>query len=460
MIKENSMTPYSYFGKVIFLAFFLIFPFGNSASGQENKTFEKLSLEQARSYAAAHSIEMQTARADLQIANRQVWEITATGLPQVNASVGYQYFLDVPTSLIPAEFFGGNPGEFEEIQFGTEQNLSASLTVNQMIFDGSYIVGLRASRIFRELASQNMKRSEIEVRNMVTETYLLSLMASQNLDIVRQNLINMERSLFETIKIYEAGFTDPINVDQLKLAVSNMKSTIANLERQNQITVNLLKFQLGMDMSTDLELTDSLEGLFGQLSLEAGLYNSFNPDQHIDFQIMKSQEGMSLMTLRREQSFYLPSLSASFTRQEMAMRNEFNFAQSGQPWFPTTFFAINLNIPIFSSGFRSSRVSQKSLELEKSKLATLQVSQSLELQMQRAISDWQAALEKYQNEKDNLGLAERILDRTKIMQREGLASSLELTQANDQYLTTQANYLNSLFELLNAKNNIEKAAGR
>jgi outer membrane protein len=460
MIKEKFMTPDSYFGKVIFLVFILIFPFGNSASGQEKKPLEKLSLEQARSYAAAHSIEMQTARADLQIANRQVWEITATGLPQVNASVGYQYFFDVPTSLIPAEFFGGNPGEFEEIQFGTEQNLSASLTVNQMIFDGSYIVGLRASRIFRELATQNMKRSEIEVRNMVTETYLLSLMASQNLEIVRQNLINMERSLFETSKIYEAGFTDPINVDQLKLAVSNMKNTIANLERQNQITVNLLKFQLGMDMSTDLELTDSLEGLFEQLSLDASLFSSFNPDQHIDFQIMKSQEGMSLMTLRREQSFFLPSLSASFTRQEMAMRNEFNFTQSGQPWFPTTFFAINLNIPIFSSGFRSSRVSQKSLELEKSKLATLQVSQSLELQMQRAISDWQAALAKYQNEKDNLGLAERILDRTKIMQREGLASSLELTQANDQYLTTQANYLNSLFELLNAKNNLEKAAGR
>lgn len=114
----------------------------------------KLSLEEARQYALEHNLELRNAKADANIAARQVWEITSTGLPQIDGTVGYQYFTELPTNLIPAEFFGGEQGEFLEVQFGTEQNLTATLSVNQLIFDGSYIVGLQAARIFRELAQR------------------------------------------------------------------------------------------------------------------------------------------------------------------------------------------------------------------------------------------------------------------------------------------------------------------
>jgi outer membrane protein len=164
--------------------------------------------------------------------------------------------------------------------------------------------------------------------------------------------------------------------------------------------------------------------------------------------------------LRREQSFYLPSLSASFTRQEMAMRNEFNFLEGGYPWFPSTYFGVNLTIPIFSSGMRSSRVQQARLELEKAKLSVLQVEQSLIMQLEKANTDFDNAMEKYNDQKENLNLAERILQRTRIMHKEGLASSLELTQANEQFLATQSNYISAMFDLLNARNDLEKALGR
>lgn len=420
----------------------------------------ELSLEQAVEYALQHNIELQNARTDATIANRRVWEITAEGLPQVSGSVGYQYFLDIPTNLVPAEFFGGQPGEFAEIQFGTEQNLTAALSVNQLIFDGSYIVGLQAARIFRQLARETYLSSELEIRTMVTETYYLNLATRENLVIVRNNLTNLEKNLRETQLLFEQGFTDAINVDQLRLAVANLRNTISNLERQEKMVRDLLKFQVGLDVNRPLELTDNIEELFRNISVEAITINDFDPQQHINFRVLKSQEDFQLMALRREISFYLPSISAFYTRQENAFRNEFNFFESGQPWFPTSIVGVNINIPIFSSGFRRSKVQQARLELEKARNNTRMIEQSLLLQKQEAANEIQSAMEKYTNEKENMELAERILQRTTIMHREGLASSLELTQASDQLLNTQANYINAMFELLNAKNKLEKALGR
>jgi outer membrane protein TolC len=428
-----------------------------TACGQETM---ELTLEQAIEYALQHNYDLKNAKADAEIANRQVWEITATGLPQVSGSVGYQYFLDIPTSLIPAEFFGGEPGEFSEIQFGTEQNLTATFTVNQLIFDGSYIVGLQAARIFRELARQNYQRSEIEIKSMVTETYYLVLATSQNLDIVSENLANIEKTLYETEKLFEEGFTDAINVDQLKLTVANLKNNITGLERQKKLTSDMLKFQIGISVDTPVSLTENLEQMLSQISLEAFTVENFDPQSHIDFRIMLSQEKMQLMDLRRQKSFYLPSISASYTRQESAQRNEFNFFESGQSWFPTSIIGLNINIPIFSSGLRSSRVKQAQLNFEKAKNNTRKIEQSLLLQKQEADNQMETAMDKYNSEKDNLQLAERILNRTTIMHKEGLATSLELTQASDQLLTTQANYINAIFELLNAKNKLDKALGK
>ncbi len=429
-------------------------------AGLKGQETIELSLEQAIEHALQYNYELENSKADAIIARRQVWEITASGLPQINGSVGYQYFTDIPTNLVPAEFFGGEEGEFAEIQFGTEQNLTATLTVNQLIFDGSYIVGLQAARIFRELSLQIYQKSEMEVKSLVTESYYLNLATAQNMEILQENLQNLEKTLFETEKLYEQGFTDAINVDQLRLTVANLKNNISGVKRQRKMTLDLLKFQIGMGVDQELVLTDELEQLFQNISLEAFSVQEFNPQKHIDFRIMQSQEQMQLMTLRREWSFYLPSLSASYTRQENAYRNEFNFFESGKPWFPTSIIGVNLNIPVFSSGLRRSKVQQARLELEKAQTNTRRVVQSLLLQKQEATNEIESAMEKYTIEKDNLELAERILQRTSIMHKEGLATSLELTQASNQLLNTQSNYINAIFELLNAKNKLEKALGR
>ncbi len=421
----------------------------------------KLTYQEAIDHALEHSTEIRTARKDLEIAGRSIWEITASGLPQIDASANYQYFFHIPTQLVPAEFFGGEPGEFIEVQFGTEHNLTAAATVSQMIFDGSYIVGLRASRIFRQLTRETLERSEIEIRNQVSETYFIILLSRDNLEVTRENMVNMERLLIENEELYREGFTDRINVDQLRLSVSNLGTRVRNMERQFEISKNLLKLQMGLEMEREILLTDSLDELFAMMIMgtETFIDEEFDYQDHIDYKIMLSRQNMDLMALRREQSFSLPRLTASYTYQEMAMRDEFNFTDGTRPWFPSSFVAVNLTVPIFSSGLRRSKVQQARLELQKSELATWQMSESLKLGMIEARSRFITAGEQYRNESDNLELAERILDQTIIMHREGMATSLELTQAQNQLLSTQASYYNAMFDFINAKNDLERARG-
>ena len=432
----------------------------NPGKSRENEPL-RISYREALEYALEHSTEMQSAKINVEIAASNLWEITASGLPQFDASANYQYNFRIPTQLVPAEFFGGEPGEFMEIQFGTEQNLTASATVSQLIFDGSYIVGLRAAQIYRELTRHTLERSELDVRNQVSETYFIVLLSRDNLSIVKQNLSSLEQNLAETKEIMKAGFTDPINVDQLRLSVSTMNNRVRNMERQYEISKNLLKFQIGYDIDREIELTDSLDQLFNRMLIESDidLEDDFDYADHIDYRVMLSRQTMDFMNLRRQQSFFLPSLTASYTYQQMAMRNQFDFTDTSRPWFPSSFLAVTLNIPIFSSGLRSARVQEARLELHKSELATEQVSESLKLQIAEAITQFLNAREQYESERDNLELAEKILRRTTIMHREGMATSLELTQANDQLLTTQTNYYNAMFEFINSKNDLDKARG-
>jgi len=422
-----------------------------------------ITLQIAIDHALQHNFNLQNARADASIAGKRVWETTADGLPQVSGSLSYQYFIDLPTSLIPGNLFpmpGADPEGFIEVKFGTEHNVSAALSVSQLIFDGGYIVGLQTARIYRELARQNYQRSETEVKKLVTESYYLALATSQNLVIVEQNLKNIEKTLFETQALFEQGFTDALNVDQLKLTVANLKNTISNLQRQKSISVGLLKFQMGMNVNQPVELTDNLEQMLSTLSIESLIAPEFNPKNHIDFQVFYSQERMQLMALRRQMSFYLPTISAFYNYQQNAQRREFNIFDRSLPWYPTSIVGLSVTVPIFSSGLRHSRVQQARLELEKARNNTRMIEQSLQMQKNEADSQLQTAFEKFSNEKENKKLAERIFNQTTIMHKEGLASSLELTQASTQMLNSQANYISAVFELLNAKTKLEQALGK
>jgi len=440
--------------KRVVIAFILL----SIGTGAWAQTGQQFSLKQAQEYALTNNYDLINTKADLLSAEEQVKETRAIGLPQVNGSVDFQNFLKIPTTLIPAGALGdpNAPADaFIPVQFGTNYNTTASLSANQLIFDGSYIVGLRAIKEVRNLNLQNVERTELEVKDAVTNAYHTALVATENREVLEKVLVTMEDLLAETKAIFENGLAEAMDVDQMSLNVTNMRNSVNMAKRQEVVTKQLLKYQMGMDVDAAIELSDDLDALVNTTPTVGLLEKEFNASEHPDYKLLETQESLMVLSMQNERADYLPSLGAFFSHQQSNMGNDLALFDSDQ-WFPTTLWGLNLNVPIFSSGMRSSQVARAQIEVEKANTQLSQVENALKMQANVARSNYQSAMEVYQTEKDNLALAQRIQDRTLIKYQEGLASSFELSQAQSQYLSTEGNYVKSLLDLLSAKAALDK----
>lgn len=420
----------------------------------------RFSLKEVQDYAVKHSVQTRNARLDVTMAKKKVWETAADGLPQIDASVSYQNYTQLPTSLLPAQIFDPTapPGTFVELKFGTQHNAALDVTVSQLVFRGSYIVGLQAARIYRQLSRQNLEKSEIQIKETVTSTYYLILLAERTKEILEENIGNLQRTLYETKELYKAGFAQDTDVDQLQLSLTDLENQLKSAIIHIRISYKLLKYQMGFESEEGIILTDSLSDILNRIDAEALLSLHLELENHIDFRLASTQELGSLLTLRKERSAYLPSISAYFTHSRSAQRDDFNFFEkSDDRWFPSTVFGLSIKVPIFSSGLRAARVAQAKLELEKAKNTGAYVAEGLQLALMQARADFSNALEKTRSTEENVKLARRIYDKTLEKYRQGTATSLELTQTYNQYLTAESNCTAAVVELLNARIQLDKA---
>lgn len=441
--------------KVFIIIVFFLGVFVLPGISQEKIT-NRFSLKEAQQYAIENNYEIKNKQLDIELARKKIWETTAIGLPQVSGSGSYNHFLDIPTQLIPAEFFDGEPGTFIPVQFGTKHNATIGISVSQLIFSGEYIVGLQASKIFLELSTRGLAKSENDIRETIAKSYYLVLVAAESKKILTQSLDNMKRIQRETEEIYKEGMIEDTDVDQMRLTVSNLENSLATLTKQVELAIRLLKFQLGIDFEESIELTDSIDGVLTAQSVSPSLVKEFDVSQNIDFQLLETTENLQKLNLKRQQSAYLPSLAgfASFSRN--AYRKEFTFFDSDEKWFPTNLVGLQLTVPIFSSGMRISRIKQARIELEKIQNTKQQVGQGLILSYEQSKNSLRTAWDKLETEKKSLSLSENIYNKTIIKYKEGISSSLDLTMAQNQYLSTQGNYLSAMVELLNAKAELDK----
>ncbi|UCH92768.1 MAG: TolC family protein [Candidatus Aminicenantes bacterium] len=444
------------------IAAMLNLSFSYSGTAAETADIPRLSLKEVQDYAVKHSIETRNARLDVRMAKKKIWETTATGLPQVSAKVSYLDNLQLPTTLIPAQFIDpdAEEGEFIGVKFGTQHNATLSITVDQLIFSGSYIVGLQASRIYLRLSQEQLIKTEIDVKEAVTRTYYLILLAEDNKKTLEANLENVKKILFESRELYKAGFAEDTDVDQLQLTVTDLENAIKSMDRQIQVTYKLLKYQMGFDLEKEVRLSRGLADILSEMESKELLTADFDITGHIDYRMLDTQEKSLGLLLRREKSEYLPNISAFISHSQMAMRESFNFFNKDETWFPSTMIGLSIDIPIFSSGMRSARVAQAKMDLEKAKNSKKKVVDGLRLELVQARSDFANALETAQKTKDNVKLAKKIYDKTLIKYTNGTASSLELTQTHSQYLTAESNYTQAVVELLNAKTRLDKALNR
>ncbi|MBC3846055.1 TolC family protein [Winogradskyella echinorum] len=414
-----------------------------------------LSLQEAIDYALQNNRTAINAARDIDAAKQQKWETTATGLPQLSAKVDYQNFLKQQVQVIPAEFFGGQQGEFAEVTFGTKQNMTAFTTLNQKIFDGSYIVGLQSAKVFLEISKNAKVKTDLEVRKAVIEAYGNVLLAEESIKIFERNIEVLEKNLFETQKIYENGLGEEESVEQLQITLSGVKSNLNNVERLKTLAYQMLNITLGLDVYNNLVLTDSLESLTDQNISLSILEVEANPESTIDYLIAENDTESKSLLLKLEKSKALPTLNAFINGGYSAFSDKFTFTNSDQDWFGSSLVGVSLDIPIFSSGMRSAATQRAQINYEKAKAELTETEQRIKLQIESAKSDYRFAIEDYQNKKENLALAERIEVKNQTKFFEGIGSSFELRQAQTQLYTAQQELLQSMLDVINNKAALE-----
>ncbi len=417
-----------------------------------------LSLQEAIDYAVKNSYDNKVAEQDIESAKKQKWETTTIGLPQVEGSVDYQNFLKQQVSLIPAEFFGGNPGEFAEVIFGTKQNINAAVTLRQLLFDGSYLVGLQSARTFLKISEQAKEKTELLTREAVINAYGNVLVAERSIDIFNSNIEILEKNLNDTRKTYENGLTEEEDVEQLEITLGNVKSQLNSVKRLKGIAYQMLNITLGNDIETKLTLTDSLDSLT-ENNIDFGLIgSSFDLSNHIDYRIAENDRESKRLLMQLERSKALPTLNAFVNYGTQIFSNSTTpFDFEGERGFNYSLLGVSLKVPIFSSLGRSARTQRAKINLDIADIRLRETEEKLSLQAKRAKSDYQLSIEDYQTAKKNLDLAERIEKKQRIKFSEGISSSFDLTQAQNQLYTQQQTFIQSMLDVIAKKAALENA---
>jgi len=430
--------------------------FASIVQAQEEKKSYTFSLDQAVTHATTNNRSAINANRDIEMAKKKKWETTAAGLPQINGSISYQNNFEIQKSLIPAEIFGGQPGTFQEVAFGTKHNATGNLSLTQLLFDGSYIVALQASKTYLQFYENSKKKTDIEVREMIINSYGSVLLADESVQILQKNKKVLEKTLFDTDQTFKNGLIEEENVEQLKITLASVNSNLNYVTRLKDISLKMLKVNLGIEIEDELTLTDKLDDLTKK-NLDLALKSTdFNATSNINYVITQNFVEQRNLEMKLEKSKALPSLSAGLNFGYNSFGNKFTFFNSDQKYFNYSNLGITLNVPIFSSFARSARTQQAQIALEKAKTDLTETEQKLKLAYQNAKSDYEYSIEQYNSSKESLGLAERIENKQQIKFKEGLSSSFDFTEAQRQLYSSQQTYLQAMVDVINKKAALEK----
>jgi len=430
--------------------------FALSVNAQETKQSYSFTLQQAITHALENNYSVINSGRDIEASKEKKWETTAAGLPQIDAGLDYTNNFVLQKSVVPAEFFGGTPGTYAEVAFGTKHNMLAHATLSQLIFDGSYIVALQASKTYLKFYENAKQKTDFEIREMVTNSYGNVLLAKESIAILEKNKTTLEKTLSDTKATLQNGLIEEENVEQLQITLTSINSTLNYNKRLLEVAYKMLKITLGIDINDDLALTDKLDDLtISNLDL-AFSQSEFVPAENVNYQMASNFQEQRELELKLEKSKALPTLSADLNFGYTAYKDEFQFFTQNQNWFNYSNIGVSLNVPIFSSLARSSRTQQAKIALEQAKTQLTETEQKLKLQYAGSKSDFEFSIEEYATAKSNLNLAERIEKKHHIKFTEGLSSSFDYNDAQRQLYTAQQKYLQSMVDVINKKAALEK----
>lgn len=413
------------------------------------------SLQQAQEYAYEHNYDLRNSQFDVEIARKKVKENTAIGLPQVNGGIDYMEYIERPTQLLPGEFNFENPGEPLAVQFGSRYNATASLKASQLIYSGQYLVGLQTARAFLETAKQKMVRDKMDVRDIVAEAYIGFLILEKSTAILDTTFMTVSQMVKEARETLKTGLIEDIDVDQLALNEANLEATLISTRSQRTIAYNYLKFVTGLKQDEEMLLTDKLETFIQQLGHDALLAQPFDYRNNIDYTILKKQEYLVFMQYKLSKTAYQPSLVAFFNFGENAQRNTWNFF-GDETWYRTISWGLSLSVPIWSSGSRKFAVDQARLNVDKMKVLDEKTQTALKLQYETQKKDFNNFYLIFKNKEKGLETSTKIYTKTITKYKLGTAGSTDLNQKYNQFLASESEYIQAMFDLLKSKIKLSK----
>ena len=428
---------------LIFLLFF------NSIVGQDLP--ESLTLNEAIEFGLSNNRSIINADREILKAKKERWKTIAIGLPQVSSQINYQNFLEMPISLVPSEFFGGKAGTFEELTFGTEQIMVGSVKMEQLLFDGSYLVGLEASRVYLKISENLFEKTNLEVKKLIVNTYTNVLIAKLNISFLEKNKIALEANLREITELFKTGFEEQETVEQTQLSLSQINNQLKYAKNLMKITQEMVKFIIGYPAEKKLILESELEDIFNEDVFFDSIPSINQIDNNIDIRIADNNVKSEELQFKYEKSKSLPKLSGFINQTYTGNSNDFTFTDSQQKWYGSSIVGLNLTIPLFSS-FGRSAISQKAkINLDQAITQLTETQERIKIEVNAAYNDYQLSIDNYFTEKENLRLAESIEKKNQNKFFEGVVQSFELRMAQMQLYSAQNNYVTAIQSVINKK---------
>jgi outer membrane protein len=454
--------------------------------GQEPADKLVLDLKGAVDYAINFNKSLQNSRMELDKSRKTIWEAIAQGLPQVDATMDYMSYFNYEMEFS----FGGDAPAFtpDQIQqafdqtqavfpFYTQNDLAihgansfydsqlegmmetptillsdqstAKLQVSQLIFSGQYIAGIQTAKLAKKISEQNLEFNELNVKELVINSYYLVLITEESLAILDQNLVNLEETLAQTETMFRTGMAEQTDVDQIRITVNQLINAKNSLSRNVELNYNLLRFQLGLETNMEIELSDDLGFLFTSTQPEAALSVPFSIENNVTYQLMKTQEEINEKLLDLEQWNYAPTIAGFYNYNAKILTSGFDMN-------PNHLVGLQMSLPIFSSGMRKARVDQARIDYNMAQLNRSIMEDQLKLQEKQFRYNLQSSLENFYTQQENVEVAQRVYDSYLRKFEQGMATSLDLTQANGNYLDAESNYLTAMMDVMNSKLALDK----
>jgi outer membrane protein len=426
----------------------------SSGWAQEQQTY---TLQQAIDYALQNKAAVQSAKADIEIARAKVGEVRAIGLPQVNAGVDYNNNLAIQRVFLPAAFLGDpTPGAVVAVPFGTKHSNSIALTGSQLLFDGSYLLGLKAAQVYTQLSEKTLKQTEIQVADAVTRAYYSILITDARAALVDQNLIRLDSMLRETRILNKNGFVEKIDVDRLSVTRNNLQSERDKLRGLQELGVNLLKFQMGMPQNQRIALTGSIQEVIVAAGTEETTSDYAN---RIEYSLLQTNQALANLSLRNNRAGYLPRLVLTGRYGGNTASDNFGDVFKGSSYFQFAGIGLGLQIPVFDGLAKKYKIQQSKLALTKIDIGKKELENSIDLQVAQANTSVRNARIQLEAQEENRKLAQEVLRVARVKYREGVGSNIEVLNAETSLKEAETNYFSALYDLVISQVDLRLAGG-